>query len=72
LLLDKKSFIRHVGRYFYRGQVDWSLKRGDLVYSDGWPDAIEIVDINWVLLAAAVELGPDAIVVSPVWSLRKA
>jgi hypothetical protein len=65
------SFIRHVGWYFYRYQVDWSPKHGDLVCGQGWPRAIEIVDTNWVLLAAAVKLGPDAIVVWPVWGLRK-
>ena len=64
-------FLRHVRQYFYRSQIDWTLNRGDLVVGDYWPKPIEIVDINWALHAAAVELGPDAIIVWPLWNLRR-
>jgi hypothetical protein len=64
-------FLRHVRQYFYRSRIDWTLNKGDLVMSKGWPTPIEIVDINWALHAAAVKLGPGAIVVWPLWSLRR-
>jgi hypothetical protein len=64
-------FLRHVRRYFYRSQIDWTLKNGDLVVDDYWPTPVTIVDINWALHAAAIQLGPDAIVVWPLWSLRR-
>jgi hypothetical protein len=64
-------FLRHIRRYFYRSQIDWTIKPGDLVVGDHWPTPVEIVDINWALHAAAVELGPDAIVVWPLWRLRR-
>jgi hypothetical protein len=64
-------FLRHVRQYFYRRHIDWTLNKGDLVVTDGWPKPIAIVDINWALHAAAVQLGPGAIVVWPLWSLRR-
>jgi hypothetical protein len=64
-------FLRHIRRYFYRSRIDWTLKNGDLVVDDDWPTPIEIVDINWALQAAAVQLGPGAIVVWPLWGLRR-
>ena len=66
-------FLLYVRQYFYRSQIDWTLKKGDLVVTRHWPRPIEIVDINWALMAAAVRLGPDddAIVVWPLWGLRR-
>jgi hypothetical protein len=67
-------FIRYLRQYFKHRQIDWTLQRGDLVVNPHWPEPIEIVDINWALWAAAVRLGPDAdaIVVWPLWGLRRA
>jgi hypothetical protein len=67
-------FIRYLRQYFKRRQIDWTLQRGDLVVNPHWSGPIEIVDINCALLAAAVRLRPnsDAIVVWPLWSLRRA
>jgi hypothetical protein len=69
-----RAFLRYIGRYAYRTQIDWSLKTGEFVVSDAWPDPMEIIDINWVIWAAALRVGPDpdAIVVEPLWSLRRA
>jgi hypothetical protein len=64
-------FMRHVRRNFYRKHIDWTLKSGDLVVTDSWPKPIEIIDINWALQAAAVRLSPDAIIVWPLWNLRR-
>jgi hypothetical protein len=66
-----RRFLRHVRRYFYRTHIDWTLNNGDLVVDDDWPKPLEIVDINWALQAVAVRLGPDAIVVWPLWNLRR-
>jgi hypothetical protein len=66
-----RTFIRYVLRYAKRRHIDWTLERGDLVMSHGWPKPIEIVDINWALWTAAVQLSPGAIVVWPLWSLRR-
>ena len=65
------TFIGYVRRYAYRKDIDWTLKKGDWVFSDGWPAPIFIVDINWALWAAAVRLGSgqDTIVVWPLWRL---
>ena len=53
--------------------IDYSLKRGDLVMARNWPyGPVEIIDINWALLAACVRLYPGGgLVVWPVWSLKK-
>lgn len=57
--------------------IDYGLKKGDRVrnpYSDFFCN-LEIVDINWALLAAAVRLNADddesGIVVWPVWRLER-
>jgi hypothetical protein len=65
--------IGYVCWYFDRRRIDWTLKPGDLVVEDDWPRPVEIVDINWALMAAAVRVGPDdnAIVIWPLWSLRR-
>jgi hypothetical protein len=68
--MDLRSFVHYLRRYAYRRRIDWTLNNGDRVISDGWPTPIEIVDINWSLMAAAVRLGLDAIVVWPLWNLR--
>jgi hypothetical protein len=65
------TFLRYVCRYAYRKDIDWTLRKGDWVFSDNWPEPIEIVDINWALWAAAVSLGDGAIVVWPLWSLYR-
>jgi hypothetical protein len=64
-------FLNYVCRYAYRKRIDWTLKKGDRVVTDSWPEPIVIVDINWSLWAAAVQLGPNAIVVWPLWRLRR-
>jgi hypothetical protein len=69
--MNLRIFIRYIRQFSHRKHIDWTLKRGDLVVGDGWPRPIEIVDINWALWAAAVQLGPDEIVVWPLWSLRR-
>jgi hypothetical protein len=70
--MDLRSFLRYLRRYAYRRRIDWTLKNGEVVVSDHWPQPIEIVDINWSLMAAAVRILPDVIVVWPLWSLRRA
>jgi hypothetical protein len=67
-----RSFIRYVLQYKRRKDIDWTLKEGDMVVTLLSPEPIEIIDINWALWAAAVRLGPDAIVVWPLWCLRRA
>jgi hypothetical protein len=57
--MDLRSFIHYLRRYAYRRRIDWTLKNGDVVVSDGWPKPIEIIDINWALHAAAVRVGAD-------------
>ncbi len=69
--MDLRSFVRYLRQYVCRRHIDWRLKNGDFIVSDGWPKPIEIVDINWALMAAAVQLGPDVIVVWPLWSVRR-
>jgi hypothetical protein len=66
-------FIDYVLCYPQRKHIDWTLKKGDRVVTDSWPEPIVIVDINWSLWAAAVRLGPapEAIVVWPLWRLRR-
>jgi hypothetical protein len=68
-----RRFLRHVRWYFDPKRIDWTLQPGDLVVDDDWPRPVEIVDIHWGLMAAAVRLGPDynAIVIWPLWSLRR-
>lgn len=53
--------------------IDYSLKSGDMATSRHWHHGpVEIVSVNWALLAAAVRLAPGGgIVVWPIWSLRK-
>jgi hypothetical protein len=67
------SFIRHIRRYFDRRHVDWTLQRGDMVYSTSWPKPLRIVALNWALLAAAVELHdqPRCLVVWPIAGLSR-
>jgi hypothetical protein len=69
--MDLRSFVHYLRRYAYRRRIDWTLKNGDVVVSDGWRQPAEIVDINWALWAAAVRLGPQTIVVWPLWSLHR-
>ncbi len=53
-------------------QIDYSLKKGDQVVSDGWTVSdLTIVDVNWGLLAVAVKLGDGGVVVWPAWRVRK-
>ena len=53
--------------------TDYSLKKGDIVTVEHWSlTTLEVVDVNWALMAVALRLGPNgAIVVWPVWNLRK-
>jgi len=69
--MNLRSFIRYVRQYSNRKHIDWMLKKGDLVVTDGWDEPIEIIDINWALWAAAVELRPGYVIVWPLWSLRR-
>ena len=64
-------FLRRVRRYFGRRDIDWTLTCGDRVVDDSWPQPVTIVAMNWSLQAAAVELGPDMIVVWPLWRLHR-
>jgi hypothetical protein len=66
-----QNFLRYVRRYAYRKDVDWTLKKGDWVYSNRWPTVVEIVDINWAMWAAAIRLGDGDIVVWPLWSMYR-
>lgn len=55
--------------------TDYSLKKGDRVTSQYWSHgAVEIIDINWALGAAAVRLNPEGaggIIIWPVKNLRR-
>lgn len=61
---------RIVSRLLY-GKPDYSLEKGDTVTSKYWRGPVTIIDINWALQAAAVELAPGSIVVWPVGNLKK-
>jgi len=56
-------------------KIDYSLARGDTVYSPYWGEGtrpVEVVDVNWALRAAAVRLAPKGgIVVWPVSHLQR-
>lgn len=56
------------------GKPDYSLKKGDVVTAKHWTHGtVTVVDVNWALRAAAVELAPGkAVVVWPVALLKKA
>ena len=62
---------RTLSRVMY-GKPDYSIKKGDVVSSKNWSKPITVVDVNWALRAAAVELAPGSIVVLPVGNLKKA
>lgn len=62
---------RTFNRVMY-GKPDYSIKKGDVVTSKYWIKPVTIVDVNWSLRAAAVELAPGIIVVWPVGNLKKA
>lgn len=53
------------------GKPDYSIKKGDWVASKGWSKPVMVVDVNWALRAAAVELAEGTVVVWPVGNLRK-
>jgi len=54
------------------GKPDYSIKPGDVVTTKAWKKPVTVVDINWAIRAAAVELAPGGgIVVWPVGNLRK-
>lgn len=65
-----KTIERIVSRILY-GKPDYSIKKGDLVKSKYGSYNVVVVDINWALRAAAVELKPGSIVVWPVGNLTK-
>ena len=53
-------------------RIDYSLKAGDHVTSDGWTISdLVVVDVNWALSAVAVRLGNGGTVVWPAWTVRK-
>ena len=56
--------------------IDFSLEKGDVVYSPSWSmGPVEIVGVNWALRAAAVLLNPrgglNSVVVWPVDRLSR-
>jgi hypothetical protein len=55
------------------GEIDYSLKAGDIVTSPRWSlTPLLVVDVNWALRAVALQLGPaGGIVVWPVRGLVK-
>lgn len=55
------------------GQIDYSIKAGDHVTNGKWElTTVEVIDVNWALLAVAVRLGPaGGVVVWPIWGLKK-
>lgn len=58
-------------------EIDYSLKPGDIVYSQNWGNGetpIEIIDLNWALRAASVNIGVRSRYVVVTWriaSLRR-
>lgn len=70
---DDKS--RNWPDYNDDSRIDFTLKKGDIVYSPLWGDGVkplEIIDTNWALRAVAVRLAKDgAIVVWPVGGLSR-
>ena len=67
------SIIKRVISRLMFGKPDYSIKKGDLVISKYWSgDLVKVVDVDWALGAAAVELAPGkGIVVWPVAHLKK-
>lgn len=61
---------RVLSRWMY-GAPDFSIKKGDVVRSKYWSTDVTVVDVNWALRAAAVELAPGSIVVWPVGNLTR-
>jgi hypothetical protein len=61
---------RMVSRILY-GKPDYSINKGDIATSKYWSTPVRVVDVNWALRAAAVELAPGSIVVWPVGGLKK-
>lgn len=59
---------------FPDSHIDYTIKKGDIVRSSGWTlTSLIVVDVNWALKAAAVQLGHNGgIIVWPVEGLRKA
>lgn len=54
------------------GPIDYSIKAGDRVTNKWELNTLEVIDVNWALLAVAVRLGPNGgVVVWPVWGLKK-
>lgn len=55
--------------------IDYSIKKGDIVYSKTWgggKEPVEVVNINWALKAIAVKLSPNGgIVVWPIEGMTK-
>jgi Lar family restriction alleviation protein len=53
--------------------IDYSIKKGDTVYTKTWRlTPLEVVDVNWALSAIAVRLGPDGgVVVWPAAGMSK-
>ena len=54
-------------------KIDYTMKRGDSVVWKSTDMTVEIVDVNWALLAVAVRLSPKShvVIVLPAWSLRQ-
>lgn len=56
-------------------KIDFTLKRGDTVYSPTWSDgekSLEVIDVNWALRAVAVRLAPNGgIVIWPATAVTR-
>ena len=53
-------------------KIDYSLKPGDVVYARNWGEGetpVEIIDVNFALRAASVNIGVRSRYVVVTWSL---
>ena len=70
-----KSIIASVTSAKDAQLIDFSIKKGDIVYKKTWgagSEPLEVVDINWALKAVAVKLSPTGgTVVLPVEGMSK-
>ncbi len=67
-----KNWTRRKLMDWWYGKPDYTIKKGDIVTTKNWTGTALILDVNWALRAAAVELAPGkGIVVWPVGGMRK-
>lgn len=65
------NFIERAFTRLMYGKPDYSIHKNDMVVSKSRSTPIRVVDVNWALRAAAVELEPGSVVVWPVGTLKK-